>query len=333
VFHPDLWVVNPRNALYEMAPRASGSVWTGTYSVYSIEIDAIIRRVPRYFVGVSMIPDSKKQEFASLFREFAEGYLKQAEGQTHSGRYEESRATGRANFATIEAAESRGEDTTDLVLRLLLPYTDSATHRKSGAWIPVAPAIQGDVKEWFQQAGWTRSEDWPKVSRAILNFVSRCVCKPNSLQEACGEFDELPYTTGFQTGLLTPILNALRPDEFMIVNNKSRRVINFFADRSFKQRLTDYPATNAAGLALVSDLSPSIQQVGADEMRLTDLFDMFSHWLVAVQKYAPIVGQAAGGKVRAATREVVVSVPRNDDGSGHQQFGSPRISSNSSGGS
>jgi hypothetical protein len=62
-------------------------------------------------------------------------------------RYEEGRATGHANFAAIQAAEARGEDTTDMVLRLLLPYTDSAAHRKSGVWIHIAPAIQGDIKE------------------------------------------------------------------------------------------------------------------------------------------------------------------------------------------
>jgi hypothetical protein len=240
-----------------------------------------------------MIADSKKTEFGTLFKKFAQEFLKKPEGQTHLLRYEEGRATGRANFNAIQAAKSRGEDTTDSVLRLLLPYTDSAAHRSSGVWVHVAPSIQGDVKEWFQQAGWTRPEDWPKVAEAILEFVSRCVEDPTSLQANCHDFDDLPYTTGFQTGLLTPILNALRPDEFMIVNSKSLRVINFFTAQALKQRLIDYAATNATGRALVSDISSDMQQYAASDGRLSDLFDMFSHWLVAIQKYPPVVGQAA----------------------------------------
>jgi 5-methylcytosine-specific restriction enzyme B len=214
-----------------------------------------------------MIADSKKTEFGTLFKKSAQEFLKKPEGQTHLLRYEEGRATGRANFNAIQAAKSRGEDTTDSVLRLLLPYTDSAAHRSSGVWVHVAPSIQGDVKEWFQQAGWTRPEDWPKVAEAILEFVSRCVEDPTSLQANCHDFDDLPYTTGFQTGLLTPILNALRPDEFMIVNSKSLRVINFFTAQALKQRLIDYAATNAAGRALVSDISSDMQQYAASDGR------------------------------------------------------------------
>jgi hypothetical protein len=113
--------------------------------------------------------------------------------------------------------------------------------------------------------------------------------------------------------MLTPILNTLRPDDFMIVNNKSRRVINFFAAQSFKLRLTDYAATNAAGRALVSDMSANIGQVTADNIRPTDLFDMLSHWLFAVQKYPPVVGHTSEGRIRAAEREVVVTVPQDED--------------------
>jgi len=168
-----------------------------------------------------MIANGKETEFTALFKKFAEEFLRKPEGQIHLRRYEEGRATGQANFAAIQAAKGRGEDTTDSVLRLLLPYTDSTAHRSSGVWVHIAPAIQGDVKEWFQQAGWTRPEDWPKVADAILEFISRCVDDPASLPAICRDFDDLPYTTGFQTGLLTPILNALRPDEFIIVNSKS----------------------------------------------------------------------------------------------------------------
>jgi len=47
------------------------------------------------------------------------------------------------------------------------------------------------------------------------------------------EFARLPYVKGFQTGMLTPILNALRPKDYLLVNYKSRRTINYFSTGSY----------------------------------------------------------------------------------------------------
>jgi 5-methylcytosine-specific restriction protein B len=232
-----------------------------------------------------MIADPKKTEFLELFRQFVEGYLSRPDGRTHLARYEEGRTHGRSNFEKVVAAANRGEDITDLVLRLFLPYTDSAAHRAAGVFIHIAPAITGDVKEWFESVGWTKPEDWPNVAHAILNIARRCAEDIQELDSACREFSALPYTTGFQTGMLTPILNALRPDDFLIINNKSRRVVNYFTDGSFKARLTDYPGVNAAGLALVAELADEMRTLSGTEARPADLLDQFAHWLVAVRKH------------------------------------------------
>lgn len=97
----------------------------------------------------------------------------------------------------------------------------------------IAPAIQGNVKRWFEGAGWTKPDDWPEIAKAILHFVERCNDDPEQLPEACEEFAQLPYVKGFQTGMLTPILNALRPDDYLLVNYKSRRTINYFSGESY----------------------------------------------------------------------------------------------------
>jgi len=107
-----------------------------------------------------MISQDKDAEFSTLFEEFVCDYLSLPQGQAHLSRYEAVRVQGRENFNKVTAAAIRSEEITDLVLRLLLPYTDSAAHRASAVWIHIAPAIQGDVKEWFQSAGWTKPEDW-----------------------------------------------------------------------------------------------------------------------------------------------------------------------------
>src|ERR1700737_1609498 len=82
----------------------------------------------------------------------------------------------------------------------LLPHTNSVAHRASGAWVHIAPTIQGDIKEWFEGAGWTHAEDWPKVAQAIFRLVASCADDPQSLETACAEFAAMPYTKGLQTG-------------------------------------------------------------------------------------------------------------------------------------
>ena len=97
----------------------------------------------------------------------------------------------------------------------------------------------------------------------------------------------MPYSKGFQTGMLTPILNALRLEDFAIVNNKSRAVINHFSGKEFTQNILDYPASNDACHRLIMEFSETLALGDglAEGVSPGDLFDMFSHWLVAVKQY------------------------------------------------
>jgi hypothetical protein len=254
-----------------------------------------------------MILQSKEQEFRSLFSEFVGDYLNTSEGEKHLRFYDEGRSKGREN---LEAVRAMHGDVTDSVLRGLLPHTNSAAHRASGAWIHIAPTIQGDIKEWFEGAGWTRAEDWPKIARAILRFVTSCADDPGSLEAACSDFVAMPYTKGFQTGQMSPILSAINPDCFLVINNKSRKVINYLTGRNFKQPLTNYAAANGAGRALVVQLSSFMQEMAKTDNRPSDLFDIFCHWLVAVKKHEG-VGAAVGKKIKTENSEVIVTVPDN----------------------
>jgi len=232
------------------------------------------------------ISAEKRPEFAELFREFVSSYPATPQGQRHVTLYEEARKQARQNFEAITAAADRGEVVTEQVLLKLLPHADTSGNRERGAWIHIAPAVTKNIKGWFEGSGWTKPEDWPLVAQAILRFVRRCNDDPSQLSEACKEFSQLPYTKGFQTGILTPILNALRPDDFLLVNNKPRQVVNYFANTSFSLKLMEYPAMNATLRQLIEELTDQMRLPGVPEMRNDDLFDMFCHWLVAVKKYS-----------------------------------------------
>jgi 5-methylcytosine-specific restriction protein B len=229
--------------------------------------------------------ESKRVEFVDLFREFASSYPSTSDGMHHIKAYEEQRTQGRENFEAIVEAADRKEDMADQVLLKLLPYSNSPAYENKGAWIHIAPA-PGDHRARIKSM---RPEDWSQAALAILRFVRRCNGDPSRLAQACEEFTQSPYSSGFQTGMLTPILNTLRPDNFLIINSKPRQTINYFADKSYGSSLAEYPALNAAGQELIAEVAEQMagemHQAGVPDMRDTDRFDMFSHWLVAVKKF------------------------------------------------
>jgi 5-methylcytosine-specific restriction enzyme B len=49
---------------------------------------------------------------------------------------------------------------------------------------------------------------------------------PSQLASAAKEFSDNDYTTGLQTGLLTPILNAVSPDDFPAQNNEPQELVS-----------------------------------------------------------------------------------------------------------
>jgi hypothetical protein len=103
----------------------------------------------------ALISEEKKNEFVSLFREFVREYFSQSRGREHLQRYIESRAQGRRNFEIIKEEACRSGVPTEKVLQTLLPHTESSAHRKSGAWIHVAPYSRG--RQELVRGGWMGS--------------------------------------------------------------------------------------------------------------------------------------------------------------------------------
>lgn len=225
-------------------------------------------------------------EFAALFDRFVGSYLQADAGRRHLENYAEGRRQGKQNFQDIVARRDAGEDITDLVLRKLLPHADTQPNRESDVWIHTAPAVTKDIRSWFEDAGWTKPEDWPRIAHAILELVERVTGHPDELAEACAEFAAKPYTKGFQAGMLSPILNSLQPDTFLVINSKPLHVIRYFTGRNCTSSLTDYPEVNATGWELVDEVSDLVRRSAAGvDAPVADLVDIFSHWLVAIEKF------------------------------------------------
>lgn len=232
-----------------------------------------------------LLDEEKRVEFNQLYQEFVDTYLKTAQGQRHITTYDHIRKQAKQNYEEIINAVDQGDDVTEQVLLKLLPYTDSLSNQQKGAWIHIAPSITGDLQLWFQSNGWAKPDDWPQIARAILQLIKLAIEDPSQLSKACNEFAELTFIKGFQTGMLTPILSALRPEDYILINNKSRKVVNYLTGQNHIQSIKEYPATNNTAKELISEVANEIHKSYSSQIRDTDLFDMFSHWLVAEKKF------------------------------------------------
>ena len=228
---------------------------------------------------------AKQSELQALWQEFHQHYLGGEAAQTFLRVLVEARQTAQQEYQQLLRQAQRGDPITDAVLLKLLPYSDAPRNRWRGAWLHPAAAVVGDLRSWYEAAGWTQPDEWPVVASAILNFVRQAVDDPKQLITACQSFRLLPYTTGFQSGILSPILNALRPEQYQLFNQHVRRTLNYFTDHAFTQSLTDYPAANAALQRLLNQLTGVLGWKKVKPPLRTDHFLLFCHWLVTEKDF------------------------------------------------
>lgn len=224
----------------------------------------------------------KQAEFVELFKEFVASYPYTNAGLGHRSTYNKQRQEGRRNYHAILSASQSGEDVTEAILLKLLPYPITSENIKRGAWVHHS-ALPIGILEFLKKI--KKSKDWRKIALSLLSFIEKCNDNPYQLSSACHEFYSLSYDKEFSVSSLTSILNALRPDDFLLITYSSCQVINYLANTSYRQTLRDYPVLNMTGRELIKTLSPAMQQSGVPALRDDDLFDMFCEWLTYVKKY------------------------------------------------
>jgi len=96
-----------------------------------------------------MLSAAKKTQFTALFRQFAQDYLSQPQGQAHLKQYQLNRAQGQKNFEEIQKETLDGHLPTDKVLQKLLPHTDTDAHKKSGVWIKNAGTSVDQIERFY----------------------------------------------------------------------------------------------------------------------------------------------------------------------------------------
>lgn len=218
--------------------------------------------------------------FRRLFDRFVNEYAGQERGVQHLQNYAAAREDARRRYTSICERADSGDDVTADVLLSLLPHKNTSGNRAREAWIHPAEAVTKDVQMWFEGAGWVDPEDWPAVAEALLTFVRTCVDAPDTLAEAADAFEASSYGKGLQAGMLSPILSALRPKDFSVINSKAARLVNRLTGGDYRTRLSSYPAANAAAQALTAAAGDWIEGADLDADAAADVLDMMAHWLV-----------------------------------------------------
>ena len=226
---------------------------------------------------------SRRDELHELVSEFVADYPQTEGGEDHIRSYAASAALAREYLSEIRDIRDRGDDYTDRLLDGLLPHADNASNRERRAWIMAAPALTGSIRSWYEGADIAKPEDWPGIARALLSFVEGSIESPDRLEDHCQALLLSPAGTGFQSAMLTPVLSALDPEHFLLINNKSRLVINYLAGTALSRVIGEYPKTNEVGWKLIDEI-PGLEAVARQaSILIPQVFDMFCHWLVAVK--------------------------------------------------
>lgn len=228
--------------------------------------------------------DAEHKEFLNLWGQFRKEYLETGKGERHLEQNRKAREEARAVYRKALEEEKAGTSITETVIRGFLPYRDSKNNLESGYWCPPTPVFNTDIRQFFAAKGW--KWNWDDFAKNFLKFVRDTLEKPSSLEENCRWFLGKDYK-GLQAASLSPILNALDPENFLLVNIKPLKTLERFGKKNHTPALEEYARTNEDLFSLYRDWADLgiLEGLDTDLLPWSDYFDIFCHWLMAEKNY------------------------------------------------
>lgn len=151
------------------------------------------------------ISESRKQAIRNYSQEFRDKYLLSRTGQWHLSEYQREGDDVKKFWQAIKIKKESDKEYSDDVLEKLLPYANTKHNREKEYRISVMPAITKDLKIWFENAGWQKHENWPKVGDAIFQLIFEVIEKGN--MNAFKDFEsKYELSKGFKAGFISPTL-------------------------------------------------------------------------------------------------------------------------------
>ncbi|MCJ7446540.1 MAG: hypothetical protein MUO72_02490 [Bacteroidales bacterium] len=194
----------------------------------------------------------------------------------------------------------------------MLPYANTKHNREKGYRISVMPAITKDIKIWFENVGWHKPENWPKVGDAIFQLIYEVIEKKN--YNSFAEFEsKYELSKGFKSGFISPTLFFLN-SKYRIINNKTILTVNFILEKKAIDRdLANYMKY----VSIIDELIPSLE---IDLLNEPEKFDMFCHFMCdkRLGGYAKYIGKSSQGFAAVEIDEEEIAILDNDlEPSGH----------------
>src|SRR6185436_1299519 len=220
-----------------------------------------------------------RAELEALLLEFATACDPGSEERARLDAWTDIRAAARQNWIGLMQAFRAGLNTAEDCFWKILPHKQTPLARSHGAFLHVAAAFREDPRTRLQSSGFCTDDDFPVLGRGLFDFMLRCDDYPADLWQACESFAALPGGKAFTSGMISPFLNALRPDDFVLVNTDVRAVLNHFTNTGLTTALTDYSTANASARELLKALTPQLSSAAFQNCRPEDVFEGFCYWL------------------------------------------------------
>ena len=225
------------------------------------------------------LSEAGSQSLHSLYRSFMAQYMSTPTGVARAVEYGKSRDQAEQNFSHLIARHELGDEVTNQVFLHLLPHIDSPENQHNGAWIhPIGYASELLLSSLYHKYP-HGSPIRQQIAEVLLEFIRHCVYKANALEKSSEALARLDTISIIDLSSITPILHALKPNQYILLHEASIATINQMMGTSYGMSLKDLPELNAAGIQLIQTLRKDATTNRIPSVQDSDLFDIFSQWL------------------------------------------------------
>ncbi len=220
------------------------------------------------------------------------------------------RARALERFEDLDQARRDGRELGERVWSALLPHDDTPIARSRNAFIHPSPVVPDDLRDTIEQL--VGPDGAARLARALFDTVRRSLDDPAEHWSAVEELLVVPGAGSLDARALSPILHALRPEAYVLVDAATAACVSEHSGRRLGTCAADWASLNAEALKLLAGCGDIFALPGCVGRHPSDLLHALVHWTPPVAAHepalarAPIVMQPVDG---GTGRQLTVTMP------------------------